>query len=460
MKPLTLAFLATATATACTSSDPTPTDTATALQQLLERRYRGDRTSVCVAAAVIEQDIQRAVVCADPAHPRALDGTHALEIGSISKTMTAALLAELIDQGKLRLSDPVARHLPTGTVVPSFEGSPITLAHLVTHTSGLPALPSRMQVLSPDNPYRDLTEAALLASLADVELAHAPGARWAYSNYGGMLLSYVVARVAGTDFESFAHDRLFAPLGMRHAYVARVPADAQAVAGHRPTGEATSPWDFPATMAGVGGVRATLDDMIRYAEANLGRGDAHTAAVLATTHDRVDLGVPPSPDDPEMAMGWIRLRLSGRTMLAHDGGTGGFSSFLVIDPDRDRAIVLLADTSLGNLGGLTDVALHLLDPSQPLPPPRTVATPSRELIQALVGRYEVFGFEVTLAERNGALVASLPDGVTLELAFDSHGDFFPREVDALMTPVRAPDGTQSFLWTQGGAPGLATRLGG
>jgi len=445
-------------AAACTSSSPSTTMTDAELQRVVAQRYAGDRTATCIAAAVIDDGVHRAQLCADPAHPRVLDADDAFEIGSVSKTMTAALLADLIDQGKLALTDPIARYLPAETSVPTFQGTPILISHLVTHTSGLPTVPSGLAGGQPDNPYAALTDDALLASLADVTLAQAPGASWAYSNFGGMLLSYIVTRVAGHDFETTARDRLFGPLGMAHAYVAHPPAGTRALVGHRSTGEATGAWDFAPDLAGVGGVRATLDDMIAYAQAQLGRGDARTVAVLARTHAAVDLGMPRAAGVPDMAMAWIRASLDGRAVLVHDGGTGGFSSFVAIDPEADRAIVLLADTELGNVGGLNDLALHLLDPTAALPGPRTVVASDPTLISALVGHYEVADFEVELIDRDGALVAVLPDGSNLAFELDSHGDFFTHDVDIILTPTRAADGSQTFALIQGGAPVIATRL--
>ena len=454
MKALALAALA----AACSSTSPgTPDASDAALERTVAARYAGDRTGACIAAAVIDGDtVQRASLCADPSRARPTDG--AFEIGSVSKTMTASLLADLIDQGKIALGDPIARYLPPGTLVPTFQGAPILVAHLVTHTAGLPSLPSRLAPASPDDPYAQLTAADLLASLADVTLPQAPGARWAYSNFGGMVLSDIVSRLAGTDFEAAARARLFDPLGMAHAYVDHPPAGVTAATGHRSTGEPTAAWHFAPELAGVGGVRATLDDMIGYARAELGHGDAHTVEILARTHAAVELGRPRPPGDPEMAMAWIRLPLDGRAVLAHDGGTGGFTSFVAIDPDVDRAIVVLADTELVNLGGLGELALHLLDPSLPLAGPRTVVAPGAALLAALAGRYEVVGLTVTLRADAGALVAALDDGSELAFEYDSHGDFFSHDVAALLTPVRGDDGRQTFALVQDGRPEIATRL--
>ncbi|UWX03697.1 beta-lactamase family protein [Pseudoxanthomonas sp. NC8] len=202
------------------------------LTGLVQQRLLGDRTGACMAVAVVEKDrVSRSFQCADAAQSRRIGPDVAFEIGSVSKTMTAALLARLIEQGKGSLDDPLAAWLPEGTKVPDWQGQPVLLRHVVTHTSGLPALPSRLGATSMDNPYANLDAAALLASLGDAQLAAAPGSRFEYSNFASMLLSYAVARRAGTDFEGPARRELFAPLGMDHAYINDPPAG---VRRHRP----------------------------------------------------------------------------------------------------------------------------------------------------------------------------------------------------------------------------------
>jgi CubicO group peptidase (beta-lactamase class C family) len=452
------AFAVAALTAACSSSSSSSSSGGDAeLESSLAARYAGDRTATCIAAAVIDGGtVSRASLCADPTQPRSVDG--AFEIGSVSKTMTASLLAELIGQGKIALTDPIARYLPAGTTVPMYQGAPILIEHLVTHTSGLPALPSNFDPADPDDPYADYTPEALIASLASVTLPHAPGAKWLYSNYGGMLLSYIVSQLAGSDFETTAHAGLFAPLNMTGAYVDDPPAGVAALPGHRSTGETTPAWHFTPELAGVGGVRATLDDLILYAQAELGQGDPHTVGVLATTHAAVDLGMPRPAGDPEMAMAWVRAPLDGRTVLVHDGGTAGFTSFVAIDADVGRAVVLLADTELDNVGGLTNLAEHLLDPASALEPPRTIATPSAALLAALAGHYQVAGYDVTVSSAAGALTAAVVGVGQLTFEYDSHGDFFTHDLDAVVTPIVGADGQQTFELTQAGVAQLATRL--
>ena len=105
----------------------------------LEQRFKGDRTGACVAAGVIDDGtIATAYYCADPNSERPYDEHTAFEIGSITKTMTAALLAEFVARGEIALNDPIAKLLPPGTRVPSFNGREINVSEIVTHTSGLP----------------------------------------------------------------------------------------------------------------------------------------------------------------------------------------------------------------------------------------------------------------------------------------------------------------------------------
>jgi serine-type D-Ala-D-Ala carboxypeptidase/endopeptidase len=460
MKGLTILSLVAVTA-ACGREDAPPPVVKSALEAKVEQRLLGDRTGACLAVAVIDQSVARAFVCADPASARLIDGRTAFEIGSVTKTMTGALLADLVGQGKLALDDTLAQHLPPGSAVPAFGQTPIRLVHLVTHTSGLPGLTSALVREGLDNPYAALTEGALLEALATAQLQSIPGTRWEYSNFAVMLLSYVITRVAGEDLESLFRRRLFEPLGMQQAFIARKPAGVSVAQGHQSTGKPAGPWDFPVNLAGVGGVRASLDDMVRYAGAQLGRlegADGATLALLLATQQPVPLGGP-GHDGPEMGMGWVRIPLGGRTMVAHDGGTGGFSSFVGIDPDRGRAVVLLVDTGLSHLGGLNDLGLHLLESSYPLEEPRRLAIPSAELLASLVGHYRLDGgLEIVLSSRDGKLFALVAGEPEMELGFDSRGDFFPLERDALLTPTHAPGGGRGFTLTVGGGTSTARRL--
>ena len=421
------------------------------LAGLVAQRLQGDRTGACFAVAVVEATVSRAYVCADPARARPLGPDTAFEIGSISKTMTAALLAREVEAGRMALDDPLAKDLPAGTAVPQFDGKPITLHHLVTHTSGLPALPPGFKPANPADPYADTTREQLLAALGQVKLAQAPGSNWAYSNFAMMLVSMIVAERGGTDFESLLRRELFAPLGMR-SFVGAAPAGVRLADGHLPNGTVASHWTLPGSFAGVGGVRATLDDMVAYTQAQLGLRESPLP--LAATQRQL-LAVGPR----RAAMNWMIASLNGADILTHEGGTGGFSSFLAFDPAKKRGVVILSDTAMTSVGGLGSLGLHLLDARVPLGEPRKVVAADAALLAGLAGEYQLEnGMRMRLSAGDAGLRVAVPGQGEFEMQRDSAGDFFPAGFDAILRPQRQADGRYGFLWLQGGGAMPARRV--
>jgi len=422
----------------------------------LEQRFKGDRTGACVAAGVIDDGtIATAYYCADPNSQRPYDEHTAFEIGSVTKTMTAALLAEFIARGEVALSDPIAKLLPPGTRVPTFNGREITIAEIVTHTSGLPAVPANYRPPDMNNPYAAATERDLLDALAAMRLTHEPGSKWEYSNFAMIVLSYALARRSGKDYETLLRERLLVPLGMNETYVAHRPTHVRLAEGHLPNATPAVPWDFHPDMAGVGGVRATLRDMLRYLEGQLGTRESVITPTLAQTQEQVA-----SVDGHRMGMNWNLSTRNGHTHISHEGGTGGYSSFAGFDRTAKHGVVLLSDTALTASGGLGSLGSHLLDPSILVGAPHVVATAEAKLIDALVGKYRLRGsLGVELRHAAGHLTIQADGQPEFEMGYDSAGDFYPFKFDALLRPKRKADGTYTFTWFQGGGALEAERLG-
>jgi CubicO group peptidase (beta-lactamase class C family) len=348
------------------------------LQRRLTLRLQADPGRTCLAAAVVDAaGVTEAYVCNPARKPPLIDAHTAFEVGSISKTITAALLADLIRQGKASMDAPLATYLPPGTPVPAFRGQPILLRHVVTHYSGLPAQASRMAPSDPSDPYATLDVARLLGSLEDVTLKEPPGTSFEYSTFGYMLLSHIVAQLAGQDFEKQAKQVLFEPFGMRGAYLSTPPDGVRKAMGHvegRPVRE----WTFPVNFAGTGGVRATLPDMVRYLQAQMGLLDTPAAPALAMTQQ-------PLGGEPEIGMAWFVTRLGNRVLLNHDGGTGGFTSVMMFDRANQRGTVILADNNWTPQERMNALAVHLLDLG-PLPMPRRTRPAPRRRRMAGTGR--------------------------------------------------------------------------
>ncbi|TFG74278.1 MAG: class A beta-lactamase-related serine hydrolase, partial [Chrysiogenales bacterium] len=154
---------------------------------------------------------------------RAVDGDTVFEIGSVTKTFTATLLADMVQRGLLSLDDPVAKYLPKGVTMPSRGGKQITLLDLATQRSGLPRMPTNFNPADPDNPFADYTAKKLFEFLAGYTLPRDIGASYEYSNLGVGLLGEALARRAGKSYEALLTERIFRPLGMNSSGIVLRP---------------------------------------------------------------------------------------------------------------------------------------------------------------------------------------------------------------------------------------------
>ncbi len=207
------------------------------------------------------------------------------EIGSITKVFTTMLLAEMHVAGEVTLNDRVNRYLPTEGRLVYRGGDDVTLLHLATHTSGLPRLPPNLtwKKLVTDNPYADYSAEDLYAGLARCRLKNRPGARTRYSNLGSGLLGHVLSRIGGADYERLLIDRVLRPLGM-HDTAIRLSDEQQIrmALGHA-EGKAVRNWDFQ-VLAGAGGLRSTVPDMLRFLRANIDPASTPLRAAIELTH--------------------------------------------------------------------------------------------------------------------------------------------------------------------------------
>lgn len=275
-----------------------------------------------------------------------LDGRSLFEIGSITKTYTAALLAGLVREGVVALADPVRDHLPRGVSVPDREGVAITLQHLSSHVSGLPRLPDDF-FAEPGydalNPYARYDEARLYAFLARYRLPREPGAQYEYSNVAVGLLGHALAYRLGTPYEAALRARVTAPLGLSDTVITLSDDQrARLAVGHSRNGQATPNWRL-GVFEGAGALLSSAEDQLRYLAANLGRAPTPLAQDLEFCRQ-------PRYSDPagafEVGLGWhIRaLRQTGRRQVWHNGGTGGYRSFISFLPERDAGVVVLVNT--------------------------------------------------------------------------------------------------------------------
>jgi serine-type D-Ala-D-Ala carboxypeptidase/endopeptidase len=140
---------------------------------------------------------------------------------------------------------------------------------------------------------------------------------------------------------------------------------------------------------------------------------------------------------------------NAHTIIMHSGGTGGYSSFVAFDRAARRAVVVLSDTALTDVGGLSMLGLHLLDSARLAGSPRTVAIADVKLIDALAGRYRLHnGLGMELRNKGNTLTIQADGQPEFETGYDSAGDFYALKFDALLRPQRKSDGTYTFARLQ------------
>jgi CubicO group peptidase (beta-lactamase class C family) len=428
------------------------------LEELILSRIEGDRSNVCLQAARIDLAVSPSVVTAQACASARSDAPAPdarFEIGSISKAFVGLLAAEMIARGELKLDEPLSALLPKGAAAPAFDGRPILLADLLTHTSGLPALPPSLGPgANPANPYAALRADVIYDGLGGVKLTAAPGTRYAYSNWAFLMLSDLLAQRAGQPYDALLAERVLTPLGMKDTVVAR---NERLVAGRMANGRLTPNWDVPVAYAGAGGIRSTLADITLLARAMLGdvpeKAPPSLRKALATSRAPLRAANP----QLDVGMAWhLRRAARGAPWVFHNGMTAGFSAMLLLDTDNRRAAITLADAG----GGFDDLAFRMLDGSAPLASPRRKVTLDLPAAQAASGRYALApGFVLTLAVDEGRLYAQATGQGRFELLQDSRGDYYALVADILVRMQRDADGRAIGLTLfQGGGAMPAQRL--
>ncbi len=365
---------------------------------------------------------------AQPLGPRSV-----FEIGSITKTFTGTLLADMVARGEVALEDPVSKYLPDQVTVPSFEGQEITLLDLATHTSGIDDEAVR-QILfqrgfaweNPQTPWANYTVEVLYTWLSEYELPREPGAGFEYSNLGMGLLGHALALAADTTLQGLMEERILDPLGMEMTGFALEGELAEWVTqGHRDQDRAPS-WALTEASAGAGGLRSNAEDLLSYLSTNVGQPDTDLEHAMRVAQEpRRPAGI----GQRRIGLGWSTTAVNGRTIVMKGGGTGGFAAEVAFDPERNIGVVILTNSTdfRDNLG--QDLIGGRLPPTLPevhLDP---------EALAPFAGEYESSGglpLYVRLDE-NGYLTGQAQSQIRFRLYATSDSSFYAKRVPFIVT---------------------------
>lgn len=396
-------------------------------------------------------------------------------IGSISKVVTAIAVLQQVEQGRLALDDPLAAHLRSSSVDCAVPGAPpITIRHLLTHTSGMGELRRLGDLAVAPFVGLAMPEGEQIPSLAayyrdGIRTSRAPGEAWTYANHAFGILGMLIEDITGREFAAYAEEEILRPLGMGRASFRLTPGLASRLAvgygRRRGRWKRVPHWEIAPYPAG--NVYASVADMAQLAAAILGRGGNATGRVLGEETFAL-MTVPQEdadPRHPRMGLGLWLQQEAGLDAMGHDGGWAGFLSSLLVAPDAGVAALAFTNCDREVPHGITAETLRGLTgrPSRAdelaAMPVVTAAegvhllghygAPSRDL--NLSARFRMDAAEVELRERHGRiwLRTYWGPGRCGAVLTDAGGGLYayagPHGTVTFVEPVPGPDGRVEAL---------------
>lgn len=303
---------------------------------------------------------------ADPAAKRAATADTLYSICSVSKLFTSVALMQLRDEGKVALSDPVAKHLPWFTIPPGADGGTVTVANILSHSSGLPR--------ESDYPYWSgnfefPTQEQVRERIRSQAMLYPADTYFQYSNLGLTLAGEIVAAASGKPYDAVVRSRVLEPLQMTSTRT-DIPADQPMAAGHsakrRDGTRATLPRFTVRGIAPAAGFASTATDLAKFLSWQLRvlskGGDAVLSARTLREMQRVHFV---DPDfETFWGLGFAIRRADDKTFVGHGGSCPGYRTEVVVQPDEKMGVVVLANASGVPVSDYARTLFDILSPAK------------------------------------------------------------------------------------------------
>ena len=262
------------------------------------------------------------------------------EIGSITKTFTGTILAHAINEGKIKLDDDIRKYLPAGYVNLEYKGIPITIKNLTNHTSGLPRMPDDLEQqpdYNPLDPYKNYSKEMMLNLLKRVKIEALP-AKNEYSNLGVAVLGIILAEVYHKPYEELVSTYVTTPLKMSNTKITMPATEKTKLATpYAQDGTEITYWNLDA-FAPAGGIKSDMEDMLKYLTANMNEINADFRLAHEQTYKDETIAV---------GLNWmITTTKDNKTLIWHNGGTGGFRSFCGYIKEKKAGVVILSNSGV------------------------------------------------------------------------------------------------------------------
>lgn len=301
-------------------------------------------------------------------------------IGSLTKSITAVAVMQLVEAGRVELDAPVQRYLPWFRVADPQATAQLTVRHLLNQTSGF-AQAAGMIPLADFDDRPGATERQARA-LATYQPARLPGAAWEYSNVNYNLLGLIIEAASGESYADYVQDHIFTPLDMRHSYTSKAAAQRDGLAVGRRAWfgwpVATPDLPVPAGSLPSGQLIASAEDMGHYLIAQLNDGryrDAHllSPASMADVQRPAVRAASMGVEMGAYAMGWFVAETDQGVRLWHNGQVPDYFAYMALLPEQQRGLVMLINSNQMLLNfallGVGEGAAALLAGTKPDPFP-------------------------------------------------------------------------------------------
>ncbi|MGJ1205884.1 serine hydrolase [Sphingobacterium lactis] len=270
------------------------------------------------------------------------DANTLYEIGSITKTFTASLLADMVNKGLIGLDDPITKVLPD-SLAQNADLQQITFKMLANHSSGLPRLPDNVDKnpkFTQADPYAAYDRKALFSYLKNFKATKEPGTEYEYSNLGFGLLGELLSIIGKKPYYQLVKENILTPLEMVSTFDKINPKAKNLAIPHDSNGTSVPFWTFQA-MSGGGSLKSSLNDLLRYTIAQLTYPETEIQKAMHLTK-QFTLFVPPNSD---IGLGWRMNMMDGVIAYEHTGATAGSNAFVGFVPDEKSVVIILSNST-------------------------------------------------------------------------------------------------------------------
>ena len=265
------------------------------------------------------------------------------EIGSITKVFTSTVLAWLVEERKIKLTDDINSYYS----FPFKDNITLNFKSLANHTSGLPRLPENLELSNETNPYKSYGKREIDEYLKN--LMKTGSKNYDYSNLGAGLLGYTLGLSQKTSFQYLLQKKVFDKYKMKSSFTSSQNLGNKLVKGLDKNGKTVSNWDFDVLFGG-GGILSTTEDLVKFANAHFNATNKELTLTRTPTFD--------INENMKIGLGWHLLKSkNGKDLVWHNGGTGGFSSSMCLNTNDKITVIILSNLSafhpkMGNIDGL------------------------------------------------------------------------------------------------------------